>query len=120
MTKPQLWLTQCACRRLQAKDPSVYATYLQVLKVLRKIGSFTIEPKKTSIHLVKTVGFAGIHPRKSYLYLNVRTAKAINSSRVIKTEQVSKNRYHNEVKLTSPADVDAEVISWLTEAYSLG
>jgi hypothetical protein len=38
----------------------------------------------------------------------------------VKTEQVSKNRYHNEIKLDSPDAVDAEVCQWLSEAYALG
>jgi hypothetical protein len=33
---------------------------------------------------------------------------------------VSKNRYHNEIKLEQPADVDAELVGWLREAYTLG
>jgi Domain of unknown function (DUF5655) len=37
-----------------------------------------------------------------------------------KTEQVSKNRYQYELKLASPDDVDAELVGWLSEAYTLG
>jgi hypothetical protein len=42
------------------------------------------------MHLVNKVGFTGVHPRKSYMYLNLRTEHAIASARVVKTEQVSK------------------------------
>jgi Domain of unknown function (DUF5655) len=75
---------------------------------------------RTSIHLVRTVGFAGAHPRKSYLILNLRTDSVLESPRIFKSEQVSKNRFHNEVKLTSPHDVDEELLGWLKEAYALG
>jgi uncharacterized protein DUF5655 len=102
------------------KDEVVRATYDQLLEVLRALGPFTEEPKKTSIHLVRSGGFAGVHPRKSYLILNLRTAQPIESPRIAKTEQVSKNRYHNEVKLGAPDAVDADVRTWLGEAYSLG
>jgi hypothetical protein len=57
---------------------------------------------------------------QSYMYLNLRTEHAIANARVVKTEQVSKNRYHNEIKLDSPDAVDAEVRQWLSEAYALG
>lgn len=77
-------------------------------------------PKKTSIHLTRSVGFAGVHPRKSYLYLNIRTAYPIDSPRIAKSEQVSKNRFHNELKLTSPDEIDAELLGWLKDAYALG
>jgi hypothetical protein len=104
----------------QGKDAAVYATYRRLLAALEQIGPFTEDSKKTSIHLVKTTAFAGVHPRKSHLYLNIRTAQPLSSGRVHKTEQVSKNRYHNEVKLTAPDEVDAELIGWLSEAYALG
>jgi hypothetical protein len=102
------------------KDSIVRETYDRLLEVLRRIGPVTAEPKKTSIHLVKNVGFAGVHPRKNYMYLNLRTEYPIKSPRVHKTEQVSKNRYHNEIKLEEPVDIDEELYKWLEEAYSLG
>ena len=101
------------------KDAVVLAIYHQVLEVLHSLGPFQEEPKKTSIHLVQSSGFAGIHPRKSFLYLNLRMNRPLQGERIAKSEQVSKNRYHNEVKITSPDEVDAELIGWLKEAYAL-
>lgn len=102
------------------KDDIVRSTYDRLLEVLHTLGPFEEEPKKTSLHLVHTVGFAGVHPRKSYLLLNLRTEHPIESPRITKTEQVSKNRFHNEMKLASPNDVDEELLGWLKEAYALG
>jgi hypothetical protein len=101
------------------KEEVVRTIYERVLDTLRSIGPFHVEPKKTSIHLVHTVGFAGVHLRKSYVYLNLRTDKPITSPRVIKTEHVSKNRYHNEIKIVTPDDIDDELRSWLKDAYAL-
>jgi hypothetical protein len=101
-------------------DPAVQATYEQLLAVLHEIGQFTVEPKKTSLHLVRTTGFAGVHPRKRSLILNLRTAQPIQSARIAKVEQVSRNRYHNEIKLEHPEAVDEEIVGWLREAYALG
>lgn len=101
------------------KDTNVRAVYERLLAVLRTIGPFEVEPKKTSIHLVHTSGFAGVHPRKSYLYLNLRTATPLESARITKREQVSKSRWHNEVKLESPDEVDDELRTWLSQAYLL-
>ena len=101
------------------KDVAVRAIYSRLLEVLQTFGPFKEEPKKTSIHLVNASGFAGVHPRKSFLYLNVRMDRPLQGERVTKSEQVSKNRYHNEIKITSPDDVDAELVGWLKEAYAL-
>ena len=102
------------------KDESVQSTYSRLVEVLHTLGSFQEEPKKTSIHLVRNVGFAGVHPRKNYLILNLRTDAPIENPRIFKSEQVSKNRFHNEVKLHSPSEIDEELLSWLKEAYALG
>ena len=102
------------------KDAVVRAIYDRLIEALLGLGPFQQEPKKTSIHLVRNAGFAGVHPRKSYIYLNLRMDHAIESTRISKTEQVSKNRYHNEIKIASPDEVDAELLGWLAEAYALG
>jgi hypothetical protein len=99
---------------------AVQSTYQALLQALHSFGPFQEEPKKTSIHLVRNVGFAGVHPRKSALLLTIRTEQPIQSSRITKTEQVSKHRYHNDMKLTSPGEVNAELIGWLKAAYALG
>ncbi len=40
--------------------------------------------------------------------------------RVAKVEQVSAHRYHNELKLERPEQVDDELAGWLRAAYELG
>ncbi len=50
-----------------AKDELVQAIYTRLLEALSRLGPFQEEPKKTSIHVVPNAGFAGVHPRKSYL-----------------------------------------------------
>ena len=101
------------------KEPAVHAVYEEVLSSLRAVGEFTVEPKKTSIHLVRSSGFAGVHPRKGYLYLNLRLDRPLSGPRVAKAEQVSRNRWHNEIRLDSPEQVDEELRGWLREAYTL-
>ena len=101
------------------KEPRVRAAYDRVLASLAKVGSVKVEPKKASIHLMRATSFAGAHPKKAWLDLTIRTDKPIKSTRVRSQEQVSKNRWHQDVRLTSSTDVDAEVVGWLKSAYAL-
>lgn len=107
---------------LSGSDAVVAETYDRLLAALRSLGPVVEEPNKSSIHLKPAAAasaFAGIHPRRAALLLNIRTVAAIVSPRIRKTEQVSRNRAHNELLLTSPNDVDAELLGWLADSYAL-
>ena len=100
-------------------EPTVRATYDALLKAVQKFGPVKVEEKKTSVHLVNKTAFAGVHPQKAALVLTVRSADAIDSPRVKKAERVSANRWHNDMKLAAPSEVDGELIGWLKAAYAL-
>lgn len=104
---------------LSAAGPASRELYKKLLSALRPLGPFREEVKKSSIHLVRGSAFAGVHPRKQHLLLTIKAAGAIRSPRILKSEQVSKNRWHLEVKLTTAGDFDAELLSWLRDAYDL-
>lgn len=103
----------------EKSDPNVEKTYTAILKAIGKFGEVRADAKKTSIHLVAKTGFAGIHPRKSALLLNIRSDAPIKSKRIRKVERVSAHRFHNEMLVASPGEVDAEVVEWLKKAYAL-
>ena len=92
------------------KDAVVRGIYDRLLKKSRQFGAVVEDPKKTSIHLVNVTAFAGVATRKSSINLTIKGNAKLSSPRIHKTEKVSANRFHHEVKLTSPADVNAEVI----------
>ena len=101
------------------KDPLVGAIYKRILAESRKFGPVVEEPKDTSIHLVNKSAFAGVVTRKTALILNIKSAAPISHVRIAKSEQVSASRFHQEVKLTSPDDVDPVLVGWLKEAYAI-
>jgi Domain of unknown function (DUF5655) len=100
-------------------DPSVLATYQQLLKAARTLGPVTEDPKKTSIHLVRQTAFAGVATRRASLILTLKSAHDIRSPRIAKREQASAQRWHVEIRLEKPADVDRQLTRWLNAAYAL-
>jgi hypothetical protein len=106
-------------QHFKGRDPAVWTIYRQILGAASAFGPFTQEPKKTSIHLVRRTAFAGVATRKSALILTLKSATDIKSARIIKREQASKNRWHVEIRLDDPAQVDAQLKSWIGKAIDL-
>ena len=103
----------------EGKDPIVKKIYQHLLKHARLFGKVKEDPKKTSIHLNNVTAFAGIATRKNAIILTIKSDQDFDSPRIHKSEQTSARRFHHEVKLTAPSDVDAELLGWLKKAYAL-
>lgn len=106
-------------QHFENKDPAVKAIYDRILKESRKFSAANEEPKKTSFHLVNKSAFAGVVTRKSVLILNIKSSAQIKHACIVKSEQLSASRFHQEVKLTSPDEVDPLLLGWLKEAYAI-
>ena len=101
------------------KAAVVRQIYDRLVKDSRKFGPVIEDPKKTSIHLVRKSAFAGVATRKHAIILTIKSDRKLSSPRIHKAEQTSASRFHHEAKLTSPAEVDCELLKWLKDAYAL-
>jgi hypothetical protein len=99
--------------------PNVRATYDAILDAAKALGPVTEEPKKTSIHLVRTHAFAGVATRKGNLILTLKADRAVNSARARRVDKASRKRWYFEVPLSTPSDVDAELRAWIAASYNL-
>jgi hypothetical protein len=116
-------MTKTAGEMFQAKGAGdIYAAFVNAARERLGTNCAVEDPKQTCVHLTAGKGgtaFAGLHPRKGALLLNIRLKEPLKSARVRKIEQASTHRFHCEMILTSPSDVDAELLGWLDEAYQL-
>lgn len=101
------------------RAPEVKETYAAILNAAKKLGPVKEEAKKTSIHLVRKSAFAGVATRKTALILTLKSESDVVNKRIHKREQASANRWHLEIKLENPKQVDREVLGWLENAYAL-
>jgi len=101
------------------RSPAVREIYNAIVAASQKFGEIAEDPKKTSIHLNNKTAFAGIATRREFLILTIKSDRDIKSVRIFKREQTSANRWHHEIKLHNVKDVNAELKSWLKEAYHL-
>jgi hypothetical protein len=97
----------------------VFELYNKLHDILKGIGPYTLEVKKTSIHIVNTKAFAGIHPKKSYLGVNLVLSKPKTDPPADKVEQVSKNRFHHFFQITLASQMGKGFKALLKEAYLL-
>jgi len=99
--------------------------YRAVVSRLRgRIGSKMVveDTKQTCVHIISGEGspaYAGLHPRKGAVLINIRLQSPLKSPRIRKVEQVSRNRCHCELLVSSVAEVDDQLIGWLEEASQL-
>jgi hypothetical protein len=91
--------------------------YQELLARIQPIGPFREEIKKTSIHPIRGAAFAGVHPRKQHVLVTIGSAKPTQSARIARAEQVSKSRWHPDVKLAGSHEIDEELLGWLRQAY---
>lgn len=104
---------------LAVAAPETRQLYDHLLARLKSVGPFQVEKKKTCIHLARGTAFAGVHLRKQFLILTIKSAQPLQSDRIVKAEQTSRNRWHVDVRITAKKDVDATLLGWLESAYEL-
>lgn len=111
--------TPSVAAHFAGREPAVLATYRALLAVARQFGPVTEEARKTSIHLVRKTAFAGVATRKAALVVTLKADADIANARIVAHQQTSAHRWHLDVKLLGPKDVDAQFVGWLRHAYAL-
>jgi uncharacterized protein DUF5655 len=101
------------------KPALVRQIYDRVVDTAGRFGPVTEDPKKTSIHLTRRTAFAGVATRRDGIVLTLKSTSDIRSARVVKHQQTSATRWYLDVKLTSPAEVDRQLIGWLAKSIAL-
>ena len=107
-------------RHFDGSDPVVRAIFDQVLAVVSALGPVRVLPEKTRIALQVRMSFAAFMPRVHWLNGHLVLARRSGSPRFLKAEELSPRNVVHTFRLASPADVDAEFTSWLSEAYRVG
>lgn len=102
------------------RDARVVATFKKVVAVARRSGRLTVVPEKTRIALQVRMSFAAFTLRRSWLDGHIVLARRRESPRFRRIDTISPRNHVHVFRLSSPDEVDAEVGSWLAEAYEVG
>lgn len=101
-------------------DPHVRLTFDRVLEIVRELGPVEVLPEKTRIALHVRMSFAAFTPRRRWLDGHVVLDRVVRSDRFRRVVVYSPKNVLHAFRLSSPHEVDDEVVSWLEGAYRVG
>lgn len=86
-------------------------------RVNKDIISCKILSLPCCVHLFGNRDFVATLPRKDRLELHFSSSNAIESPRIARSIQTSKNVYLNYVDITKREDIDDELMDWLRNSH---
>ncbi len=90
-----------------------------VSSIEKEIGPIKIESLPCCIHLLSDYTFSGVWILKDKIRLDFRVNYKIKSTRMLKEENLSKNRNLYYLEIKEEKEVDNELINWIRDSYSL-
>jgi hypothetical protein len=108
-------------RFFEGAAPELRELFDVFVAAAREKGDVTVNATKSRVALQVRGRFAGVdRPRRRFLLANFVLTRPIDSPRLTRVEYVPPYYYVHRLRLSSPADVDAELKGWLAEAYQVG
>jgi uncharacterized protein DUF5655 len=103
-----------------AAAPGLRAVFDAYLAAARECGPVTVNATKSRITFQTRMRFAAVErPRRTHLNAHFVLDRRVESDR-LRVEFIAPRHYVHRIVLRAPSDVDAEVRSWLAEAYAVG
>jgi hypothetical protein len=113
----------CQSRSVDAhfadRDPALRRLFDFLIGRLEKTGPVRIDAVKSSINLVSRHHFGAVTVRSAYLRLGFVASTRIQSPRIVRNETLGPNRVGHSVVVRDKADIDAELLRWLSDAQHL-
>jgi hypothetical protein len=104
----------------RGKPPAIRALFDAVVAAIRTIGPVKVIPEKTRIAFQVRMSFAQITPRRSWLDGHLVLARRLEHPRFRKVETFSPRNHLHAFRISTVDEIDAEMRSWLAEAYLVG
>jgi hypothetical protein len=106
-------------QHFQGRPPELRAAFDALVTAAEANGPVTVNATKSRITLQVRMRFAAVEPRRDHLRAHLVLKRRIDHPRLA-VEHLEPDYYLHRFKLTSPADVDAELVAWVAEAYRVG
>jgi hypothetical protein len=101
------------------RPPVLREAFDAFLAAARENGPVTVNATKSRITLQVRMRFAAVEPRRDHLRAHLVLKREIEHPRLT-VEHLEPHYYLHRFTLAGPADVDAELTTWIAEAYRVG
>jgi hypothetical protein len=106
---------------LRDKGPRARELFAALVDAALSIGNVSLAPVKTRVGIQARMIFASINRlSEDHLDAHVVLARRLEHPRFHKVDSFSPRNHAHYFRIEHPSDVDAEVITWLREAYAVG
>ncbi len=90
--------------------------HTKVMQAIGKLGAFEIAPKKAYLSLRRGKQFAMVGPAtKTQIEIGLNAKGLAGSARLVEQKPGGMCQY--KVRVSEPAEVDAELLGWIKAAY---
>lgn len=100
-------------------DPVSSRIFGDLMQHVAALEGCELQENASSFHVSHGRAFLGIHPRRGGILVNIVLTRQLETGRIHRAERVSAGRWHNEVILKDPSELDGELLAWVQEGYAL-
>jgi hypothetical protein len=86
-------------------------------EIHEQIGPFKVESLHCCIHFVSIYTFAAVKIFKEKIQLEFGLTHKIKSSRITKVQKISTTTYLHFSSISTPQEIDEELLNWIKDAY---
>lgn len=115
-----------SCGRYRLEDlfarsePHVLELFRKLQRMVHAAGPVTTVPQKTRLVFMVRVRFISVQVRKSYLLVGFLLARRVDDPRFAEITTYSPRNHVHVLRVSAPADLDAQVARWIREARKVG
>lgn len=106
-------------KHFEGKPVALRKAFDKVVKGARTFGEVSVQPINGMICLKKAGSFASVVLRKDHFKLEFFLSTLQDEFPVEKTFRYSQKKIVHIVSISSPAEVDKQLLAWLKESYAL-
>jgi hypothetical protein len=99
--------------------PGILAVARKYVALLESLGDIQVLPQKTRLVAVARVRFAGLYPRRDHFIAAFSLHRWLKSDRINRTIDYGPRWRGHFVRISSAADLDAELRGWLQESHDV-